>query len=65
MNVLYRDTPDGVFQGTVLLQLVEPAKMKLELFPGKTAEEVSEFSSEALIYEDNFVLDKFGKVRHY
>lgn len=38
-------------QGTVLLQLVGKRKLKMEIFPGKKAEEVSSFDPKALIYE--------------
>jgi len=41
----------GSSAGTVLLQLVEPAKLKLELFPGKSADQISSFTSKFLIYE--------------
>ena len=45
------DSPPRLPRGTVLLQLVGPAKLKLELFPGKTKEQVSGFTSKAIIYE--------------
>lgn len=45
------DAPSGYFKGTVLLQLIEPVKLKLELFPGQKSDQVSGFSSKALIYE--------------
>lgn len=44
------DSPPGYLQGTVLLQLIEPTKLNLELFPGKTADEVNDFTSNTRIY---------------
>lgn len=44
------DSPSGVFKGTVLLQLIEPSKLKLELFLEKRADQVAGFTIEALIY---------------
>ncbi|MBI2599896.1 hypothetical protein HYW43_03185 [Candidatus Daviesbacteria bacterium] len=38
-------------QGTALLQLLEDRKLKLEVFPGKTASQVSGFTPNARIYE--------------
>jgi hypothetical protein len=37
--------------GTILLQLIEKRKLKMEVFPGKTASEVSGFTPKAKIYE--------------
>jgi hypothetical protein len=37
--------------GTVLLQLLSERKLKVEMFPGKRASEVSGFTSAAVIYE--------------
>lgn len=38
-------------RGTILLQLLENRKLKLEVFPGQTANQVSGFTSKARIYE--------------
>lgn len=40
----------GDIKGTALLQLTAPDKLKVELFPGKTASEVMAFTSNAKIY---------------
>ena len=45
------NSPPGLPKGTVLLQLIEPAKLKLELFPGVKADQISGFTEKALIYE--------------
>lgn len=45
------DSPPGLPKGTVLLQLIESAKLKLEIFPGKDTNQVSDFTDKALIYE--------------
>lgn len=42
---------ESTVQGTVLVQLVAPRQMKLEVFPGKPATEVSDFTSRAQIFE--------------
>lgn len=39
------------FRGTALLQLLEDRKLKLEVFPGKPASQVSGFTPKARIYE--------------
>lgn len=39
------------FKGTALLQLLEDRKLKLEVFPGKTTDQVSSFTPKARIYE--------------
>lgn len=38
-------------QGTILFQLIEPRKLKVETFPGKKASEVSGFTGQEIIYE--------------
>lgn len=38
-------------QGTILFQLTGPRKLKVEIFPGKKASEVSGFNEKAVIYE--------------
>ncbi len=43
--------PDVLVQGVALVQLLEPRKLKLELFPGKKGEEVSGFTDAAKLYE--------------
>lgn len=43
--------PGSNVQGTVLAQLVGPRKLKFEVFTGKTAAQVSGFTSSAIIYE--------------
>jgi len=45
------NTPAGIFAGTVLLQLIEPSKLKLELFPNQKSTQISGFTNKALIYE--------------
>ncbi len=41
----------GQVQGTALLQMTAPDTLKLELFPGKTAAAVSQFTAAALVYK--------------
>ncbi len=41
---------NGPVQGTVLLQLIAPDRLKLELFPNKTASQVTNFDSSTQIY---------------
>jgi len=45
------NTPSGLFMGTVLLELTKPAKLKLEIFPNQKSDEISGFTTSALIYE--------------
>lgn len=45
------DSPPGYLKGTVLLQLIEPSRLKLEIFPGKSKDQVSGFTGNAQIYE--------------
>jgi hypothetical protein len=40
----------GIVIGTVLAQLTEPGKLKFEVFPGKTADQVNGFTSNAKTY---------------
>lgn len=42
---------DNYVQGTVLVQMLDKRKMKMEIFPGQTADQVSGFTSNAIIYE--------------
>ena len=42
---------DNEIKGTILVQLIENRKLKLETFPGKKADEVSGFKDKARIYE--------------
>jgi hypothetical protein len=42
---------DERFHGTLLVQLLDTRKLKLEVFPGKGSHEVNEFTSAARIYE--------------
>jgi hypothetical protein len=37
--------------GTVLMQMVAPRQLRVEIFPGKTADQVSDFDSGVLVYE--------------
>ena len=37
--------------GTVVFQLIETRKLRMEVFPGKTSAEVMGFTAEAKIYE--------------
>jgi hypothetical protein len=46
-----RTRANGRVQGTVLMQLVGPRSLKMEIFPGKTAAQVSGFDAAALMYE--------------
>lgn len=46
-----QNTPDGSHQGTVLLQLIGPTKLKLELFPGQGASQVNGFTNKDSLYE--------------
>lgn len=43
--------PQSQVQGVVLVQLIEKRKLKFEAFPGKSRDQVSGFTSNALIYE--------------
>lgn len=45
--------PSGspALKGIALVQLIDKRKLKFEAFPGKNADQVSEFTSRALIYE--------------
>ena len=38
-------------QGVILLQLMEDRKLKVEIFPGQTADEIDSFTENAIIYE--------------
>lgn len=42
---------NGVVQGTVLLQVLDDDRLRAETFPGKTAAQVSGFTSAAVVYE--------------
>ncbi len=42
---------DDMVQGTALVQMLENRKIKLEVFPGKKASQVSSFTNNAKIYE--------------
>ena len=48
--VTAKNTDDQI-RGTILLQLTEERKLKLEIFPDKTSSQVSGFTSNAQIYE--------------
>ena len=41
---------DDYFQGVVLFQLIEDRQLKVEIFPGKTADEVNGFTENYKIY---------------
>ena len=43
-------TPNAV-KGIILLQLTGTRTLKVEMFPGKTAADISGFTDQALIYE--------------
>lgn len=43
--------PNGPIQGTALLQMTASDKLKVEIFPGKTASQVKEFTTNAKLYE--------------
>lgn len=40
----------GIVQGTVLVQVMDNEKLQLEIFPGKTLDQVSDFTAAASIY---------------
>lgn len=42
---------DSPAEGVLLVQLIKPRLLKVELFPGKTADQVAGFTSKALTYE--------------
>jgi hypothetical protein len=42
---------DSEVRGTVLLQLVEDRRLRVEAFPGKSASEVTGFTAAALMYQ--------------
>ncbi len=42
---------DDRVEGVVLVQLIDTRKLKLEVFPNKTANDVSSFTNNAIIYE--------------
>ena len=42
---------ENAAQGVLLVQLMEERKLKIEIFPGKTASQVTSFTYKALIYE--------------
>jgi hypothetical protein len=46
-----RMLPFGEVHGTVLFQLLSDRKLKVEVFPGKRAEQVTGFTTAAVIYE--------------
>ena len=57
----------GSSQATVLLQLIEKQKMKVEVFPGKTPAQVSGFTGAALIYnrgQDAHMIDVSSTATH-
>lgn len=43
--------PQSYVQGVVLVQMLENRKIKFEAFPGKTTEQVSNFTDKAIMYE--------------
>ena len=45
------NTPSGLFMGTVLLEVIEQGRLKLELFPDKHANALNSFTNQVLIYE--------------
>ena len=49
-TTVIRNRQDDRVDGVALLELIEDRKLKLEVFPGKTAVEVTGFSDAALIY---------------
>lgn len=51
LSTISSDAPPGYFKGTVLLQLIEPSKLKLETFPDQRSDQVNGFTNSALIYE--------------
>lgn len=44
-------TPSTMVQGTVLFQVLSDERLRMEVFPGKTGDQVSGFTSTALMYE--------------
>lgn len=51
LSTVSQNAPDGLFKGTVLLQLLQPSKLKLETFPNIHLDHISGFTSKAQIYE--------------
>ncbi|TSC88325.1 MAG: Uncharacterized protein G01um10147_230 [Microgenomates group bacterium Gr01-1014_7] len=49
-SALITENDETLVLGTMLVQLLENQNMKLEIFPGKTKEQVSEFTSQARVY---------------
>lgn len=43
--------PQSIVQGVALVQILDSRKIKFELFPGKSANQVTGFTNSALIYE--------------
>lgn len=50
-NFFSGSTPSNIVEGTVLFQVLGGERLKMELFPNKTANEVSKFTTSALTYE--------------
>lgn len=47
----FRVQPMGDVQGTVLMQMLDARRLKIEIFPGKGANEVQGFTAKAAVYE--------------
>jgi len=49
-NLISRND-DNFVEGVLLVELLDSGKLKIEVFPGKTASQVSDFTRSASIYE--------------
>lgn len=50
LDPLIEISDESKFLGTMFVQMLEPQKIKMEVFPGKTRDQVSGFTSKAKIY---------------
>ncbi|MQG40081.1 MAG: hypothetical protein FI718_08890 [SAR202 cluster bacterium] len=46
-----KENVQNIFEGVVLLQMLEDRLLKAEVFPGKTPDEIIDFTSNATVYE--------------
>ena len=46
-----KENVDSSYEGVVLLQMLEDRLLKAEVFPGKTSDEIENFTSKATVYE--------------
>lgn len=50
MSSISRNETEGIFKGTVLLELIDSETLKLEIFPEKTKDQISVFTQNAKMY---------------